>query len=324
MDKVLDDKLNSGALIILDGATGSEIPNFGGQLDEVSWCGAANKYFPDAVRKVHEAYLHAGADIITANTFATCRHVLDGVQLGAEAAAITGNAVALAKQARDNVKTDRPVAIAGSMSTTWAWLAGTVQADERFYPDKNQCEKNYHEMAEALAKAGIDFFILEMMSDLEFAPLVAKAAKATGLPIWVGLSCSRLDDGTLTAWDLATEHPKDIEAGKCYPAPASLEVLIDTFAALEPQVMGIMHSQVATTFPALRLLRQHWHGPMMSYPEALGFEDGHRKGTSSTPEAFAQSCAQLVDEGVQIIGGCCGTTIKHCEAMMQKLTGRVA
>ena len=126
---VLDQKLASNDVIVLDGAIGSEIERLGGKMDAAAWCGVANRLHPDTVRRVHEAYLEAGADVITANTFATCRHVLEAAGYGDETVAINRRAVELAREARDRVAPDRPVAIAGSMSNNVAWLPGTVGAD---------------------------------------------------------------------------------------------------------------------------------------------------------------------------------------------------
>ena len=100
---ILDDKLQSGEVIILDGATGTEIARLGAPMDSAAWCGVVNKTHPDLVRQVHENYLRAGADVIIANTFATCRHVLAGADLADETVAINTRAVELAREARDNV-----------------------------------------------------------------------------------------------------------------------------------------------------------------------------------------------------------------------------
>ena len=121
---VLDDKLAAGDAIVLDGATGTEIARLGGEMNPAAWCAVANRDHPDTVRQVHESYLEAGADVVTTNTFATCRHVLEGAGLGDETVAINRRAVELAREARNRVAPDRPVAIAGSMSNTVAWLPG--------------------------------------------------------------------------------------------------------------------------------------------------------------------------------------------------------
>ena len=124
------------------------------------------------------------------NTFATCRHVLEGAGFGDETVAVNRRAVELAREARDRVAPDRAVAVAGSMSNTVAWLPGTVGPDFAHLPSPEQEAANYREMADILAEAGCDLLVMEMMMDVERAMRVTEAALATGLPVWVGISTS--------------------------------------------------------------------------------------------------------------------------------------
>jgi len=103
---ILDNKLGKGEVIVLDGAIGSEIARLGGVMDAAAWCGVANKTHPEVVRRVHEEYIRAGADVVTANTFATCRHVLAGAGLADETVSITARAVELAREAVNEVAPD--------------------------------------------------------------------------------------------------------------------------------------------------------------------------------------------------------------------------
>ena len=319
---ILDEKLARGDLIVLDGAIGSEIERHAGRLDGAAWCGMANRTHPDTVRQVHESYLEAGADVITANTFATCRHVLDAVGLGDESAAITRRGVELAREALDRVAPGRPVAIAGSLSNTIAWVPGTIMADPAFLPSPEQEARNYQEMAEALAEAGCDLLLLEMMQETNHSIRLMEAAVATGLPVWVGISTSRAADGKMIGWDMAAEErhnlPRDFEPGPTEP----LETIIDGLCALGPQAVGIMHSSFYSTPPGLDVLFERWGGPVMAYPEALGFDAVTQGSMAVAPDDFARHCRTWVEQGVQIIGGCCGTTIHHIQAMVEELPER--
>ena len=100
------DRLRSGEILILDGAIGTEIARLGADMHSSAWCGVANKTHPQIVRKVHEKYLKAGADVITANTFTTCRHTLAGAGLEEESNALTRRGVELAREAIENVSLD--------------------------------------------------------------------------------------------------------------------------------------------------------------------------------------------------------------------------
>jgi len=317
---ILQEKLDAGAIIVLDGATGTEIARLGGAMDSAAWCAMANKTHPNTVRLVHEEYIRAGADVITSNTFATCRHVLAGAGVADEAVAINKRAVQLAREARDNVAPTRPVAVAGSMSTTVAWLPGTISPDPRYRPTPEQEAANYREMADALAEAGADLLILEMMLDLEHAPRCMEAAVATGLPVWVGISCTRRDDGTMVGWDLAREERGKLDPDYIAPDAPPLDDIIDALKAIGGDVFGIMHSSVEATTPGLETLFRRWDGPVMAYPETLEFSpDDHMPTETVCAADFAQACRGWVDQGVQIIGGCCGTTIEHIRAMVDAL-----
>ena len=95
--------------------------------------------------------------------------------------------------------------------------------------------------------------------------------------------------------------------------------LIEAMLLFEPQVMGLMHSTVETTNAGLNTLFDYWQGPVMAYPET---SSQVRKGVSQEiePSVFARHCHDWVNKGVQIIGGCCGTTIEHIRALVYELS----
>ena len=316
---ILDNKLSKQEIIILDGAIGSEIARLGGTMDSAAWCGVANKTHPEVVRRIHEEYLRAGADVVTANTFATNRHVLAGAGLADEAVSITTRAVELAREAVDKLAPHRPIAVAGSMSNTVAWIPGTVSPDPRFFPTPAEEIENYREMAETLATAGVDLIVMEMMFDIDRASRAVAAAVETGLPVWIGTSCSLLADGSVGAWNKHMEEPADRFAPSDVEQESkSFGPVIEAMMSFEPQVMGIMHSTIETMGPGLKALFDRWHGPVMAYPETSS-QIRRGVGHSIEPAVFAGHCRDLVQGGVQIIGGCCGTTIEHIRAMVNEL-----
>ena len=314
---ILDEMLANGELIIHDGAVGAEIERLGGNLSSTAWCGVANQTHPDAVREVHVQYLRAGTNIITTNTFATARHVLNSAGLGDESAAITAAGVQLAREAIEEVAPDRPVAIAGSMSNHVAWLPGSFSPDPRYAPTPDAELANYKEQACALSEAGADFLLLEMMSDLHHAARAAEAAASTGLPIWIGISCSVQPNGDVSAWDMHVEEPPENLHPDHKPSTGYLHLarVIETMLSFEPQVVGIMHSGAVSIEPGLDEVRRQWPGPLLAYPEATNHH-------ALSPQQFAEHCRDWVDNGVQVIGGCCGTTIHHIRAMIEAMPER--
>lgn len=310
---MLDDKLRDGEVILLDGGTGMELDRLGVPMDGVAWCALANKTHPETVREVHESYIRAGADIVTANTFSTSRTVLGPVGLGGEVAAINRRAVALALEARENAAGGRPVAVAGSMSIITPFISGTYREDLAQAPDEGQEMANHREMASLLVAAGVDLIVMEMMYDTAPARRAVTAAMETGLPVWVGFSVERGPGGALTGW----ERPN-----------VSLGDLLDEVMPLGGAVAGIMHTTAEDTDPALDILFERWDGPVMVYPESLVPEtaaDGTLAfdfGATISADAFAERCSGWVNRGVQIIGGCCGISIDHMARMYQTIPRR--
>ena len=78
----LQQRLDGGEVIVLDGAMGTELEKRGVPMDDAAWSAAALATHADTVREVHEAYIRAGADLITTNTFPTARHVLEPAGMG--------------------------------------------------------------------------------------------------------------------------------------------------------------------------------------------------------------------------------------------------
>ena len=297
----LQDRLERGDVIILDGGIGSEIQRQGVAMDGVTWCASANKTHPDAVRKVHEDYIRAGAEVITANTFSAARHVLEVAGLGDETVAINRRAVELAREARDAVA-EGPVWIAGSLSPM------SAGASREHRPDAATARANFDEQAAALAEAGADLLIAEMIMEVEHGGHSVAAAAATGLPVWLGFSC-RLGAGDgrvlmfpTSVGDVAFEH------------------VIGPIAALGGAVAGVMHSAPEDTAPALEVLKRHWSGPLMAYAESGSFVmPDWRFVDVVSPEAYLDHALAWVEAGVQIVGGCCGIGPAHIRMLKQGL-----
>jgi len=134
----LQQRLEGGEVVILDGATGTELERRGVPMDDAAWDAAALLTHPNTVREVHEDYISAGADVIITNTFATARHVLEPAGMGERFRELNIRAVALAKEARENAA-EGPIIIAGSISTF------TARYDYSYEPRAESAQANYRE-----------------------------------------------------------------------------------------------------------------------------------------------------------------------------------
>ncbi len=301
----LQERLTNKKTVIMDGGVSTEMERKGLAMDGDVWSGTAHITHPDLVREVHEDYIRAGAEVITANTFATARHVLASVGKGDDAAKVNREGIALAKQARDNVATG-DVWIAGSMSSMPSLERISATATGPAARD------SYREQADALAEAGCDLILAEMMIDTENAALVLDAANATGLPIWIGLSASVDSDGQVTSYNAEIDFA-DMPA-------VDFASVAESVLAHGAQAAGIMHSEIEATAPALDILRQHWSGPLLAYAETGKFTLPDWDFTPAvSPDDYADIAADWVDHhGVTIVGGCCGTGADHIRALKER------
>ena len=75
--QAIERKLAAGQIILLDGGTGTELERRGAAMDDAAWCALATASHPELLRSIHEDYVRLGCDIITANTFASARHMME-------------------------------------------------------------------------------------------------------------------------------------------------------------------------------------------------------------------------------------------------------
>ncbi len=295
----LQARLDRGEIIILDGATGTELQRRGVPMHGFAWSAAALDTHPEVVRAVHEDYVRAGADVIIANTYSTAPHVLEPAGLGDRVRAMNQRAVALAQAARDDAAAGRRVAVAGSLSS---FRARVTPAD--------QLEASYREQAELAAEAGVDLIALEMMGNIEQAAPAIRAAATTGLPIWVGFSCLVGDDGVVRFFDgspFSTGLTED------------LALLADLHSG--DVAVTVMHSLTEDTAPALEIVRRHWSGPTGAYAHSGTWADPvWQFDHMISPEDYLNAAQRWVDMGARIIGGCCAIGPEYIRLLKERLT----
>lgn len=281
--------------LLIDGGTGSELRRRGVPLDARTWSGAAALEHAGTLTEIHADYLRAGADVITTSTFGTTRFVLEAAGLGREFDPINRAAVGAALRARESV--GRPAAVAGAISCL------PPAFDISAYPDPSSERAAYAELADRLLALGVDFLVLEMMEDTEHAWRACEAAKATGVPFWLGVSVrTSPEHGRLVAYDFPDLRLDDV---------------LDALLGYAPAVVNVMHSPVGAVAPALEAIAARWSGALGAYPEVAA--DG---GTS--PVELAALAEGWLDAGAAVLGGCCGTTPEHIRALRELIDRRKA
>ena len=191
-------KLAAGDAVILDGGTGTDIEARGVPMDGETWCAEANRTHPDVVRAVHEAYLKAGADVITANTFATSPILFKALGREGEIAEIDGRRQAGARGRRRRRRRQgryRRIVFGHAPGRPGGGFLAHVQRWQQ------GADGTVRGKAKGLADLGCDLILMEMMRDCDQSLWATEAAVATGLPVWVGISVSA---GMTAGWSAST------------------------------------------------------------------------------------------------------------------------
>jgi len=253
---------------------------------------------PNLILAVHEEYLQAGAEILETNTFGANRFRLTRHGLGAKVEEINAAGVRLARQAVERLKERQ----AGE-----AWVAGAVgPLGVRLEPlgktGLDEARAAFAEQIGILKKNGVDLLIIETMPALNEAREALEAAKAVApeLPVLVMVTVddeSECLDGTSAAQAAAwlTEWGAGAVGVNCSTGPATVLTAIEQMRA-------------ATALPLAAM-------PNAGMPRAV---EG-RNIYLCSPEYMASFARKAIAAGVQIVGGCCGTTPNHIRAMRQAI-----
>jgi len=276
------------SILIADGAMGSMLHEAVGAqrcFDEL------NSTEPEAVFRVHQAYIEAGAQIIETNTFGANRFKLAPFGLGEEVQRLNSRGVKIAREAREAAA--REVLIAGSIGP----LGLGVQAR---HPEPEEIVSFFLEQAQALEERGVDLFILETFTYIEEILHAIDAIRSfSGLPIIAQLTYA--EEGTAygdlrpseAAAQLKNKNVQVVGAN-CTLGPQSLLPIIRELTAVDDLRVSAM--------------------PNAGFPKREGDRIVYPK---SSPEYFALFAREAAAAGVRILGGCCGTTPAHIRAMAE-------
>jgi 5-methyltetrahydrofolate--homocysteine methyltransferase len=292
-------------ILILDGAMGTALQDlslgpadFGGaSLEGCNENLVATR--PEAIRRIHEDYFDAGADVVSTNTFGGIRHVLDEYGLGDKTLELNRSAAELAKQAAAaKERPDRPLFAAGSLGpgTKTISVTGGITFDE--------VRRNYAEAARGLIEGGVDLLLLETQQDalnikaslLGFQDAFSDSGKAVPVVLSASIETmgTTLGGQTADALYYAMEHFDLLALGlNCATGP---DFMTDH----------------------LRSISELARFPVVCYPNAgLPDENGDY---NETPEMVARKLKRFADSGwINFAGGCCGTTPAHIRAIADAL-----
>ncbi len=299
----------SQRVLVFDGAFGTWVQaqdlsadDFGGALLE-----GCNEYLvitrPDLVSQMHREYLDAGVDAVETATFGAFSYVLAEYGLEAEVDAINEAAARLAREEADRVTEltpDKPRFVIGSIGPgTKLPTLGHIA-----FPDLRDA---YVEQVRALLRGGIDVILIETVYDLLQAKAAVigsrRAMEAEGRTVPIMVQVTMETTGRML---VGTE----------------IGAALNALEALRPDVIGLN----CATGPAemtehLRVLASQSTTYLSCLPNAglPSVVDGHTH-YDLTPEGLAAAHERFVTEfGLNIVGGCCGTTPAHLRAVVERL-----
>ncbi|WP_102262785.1 bifunctional homocysteine S-methyltransferase/methylenetetrahydrofolate reductase [Mesobacillus jeotgali] len=273
-------------ILIADGAIGTLLHSYGAGtcFEEL------NISHPEDIIRIHKAYINAGADLIQTNTYAANYIKLERYGLEDQVKEINSAAVRLARQAAD----------------TDAYVLGTIGGNRGIRPSAipiEEIKRSFREQLYCLLLEGVDGLLLETFYDMEEIETVLEIArKETDLPIIAQVSLQEIgimqDQTPLQeVFNRLEDLGADIVGLNCRLGPHHM---ISSLEQLE--------------LPSKAFLSVYPNAGLPAYTDGKFHYEGN-------PEYFGKSAHNFRDQGVRLIGGCCGTTPEHIKAFADELKG---
>ena len=246
-------------------------------------------------------YIKAGAQVITTNTYPSSRLMLEAAGLAKRFKEINLKAINSAKNARKLLNRD-DVLVAGSVSHRYPIADGDPQSDPSIIVARDKLGEYCDEMVDFLSKYGCDLILLEMMYHPERVEEVFKSTKKSRIPVWAGFSARKSISGEILSFTDSVDFPF-IE-------------LIQIINDYDLEAVGIMHTSVDIISDCISIIKKHFGGPVFVYPDSGGFVSPNWNFENVImPKDFLFYAKKWVNEGAQIIGGCCGLSIEHIKSL---------
>lgn len=289
--KSLKEEIKKGKILVSDGAWGTFLQKKGlepGECPEY-W----NLIKRDSVLEIAQSYIDAGADIILTNSFGASPHKLKHYKLDNQAWEINKAAAQISRDAAGDKF------VLGSIGPTGAILMmGDVTEEEIFNGFKLQ--------AQALEEGGADTICIETMSDIHEAILAVKAAK----------EFTKLEVVCTFTFHVTVSGDYKTMMGI---SPAEMtNTLIDAGADIIGSNCGNGFEQMIDIVKAIRI--ENGTIPILVHANAgKPIVENNQTMFPETPQMMAERVNELINCGVNIVGGCCGTTPDHILALSNKI-----
>ncbi|HUO58330.1 MAG TPA: homocysteine S-methyltransferase family protein, partial [bacterium] len=300
-------------VLIFDGAMGTNIQVYNLTKEDFGGKEGLNDYLvitkPQVIREIHEGFLKVGVDCLETNTFGSNRLKLAEYGIADQIVQVNTAAVKLARELADKYSTpDQPRFVVGSMGPTGMLPASEDPDLGKITPD--ELEAIYYEQACIMIDAGVDALLVETSQDI----LEMRAAV---------FGCHRARSEKKSPVGLMAQTTLDT-TGRMLLGTDIASVL-STFSRLPIDVIGMNCSTGPKEMKdSVRYLGQYSNFPISTIPNAgLPENRGGQAVYPLKPEALAAALKEFVEEfGVNVVGGCCGTTHEHLRQVVAAIGHR--
>ncbi len=304
-------------ITVLDGGTGRELKRMGAPFRQPEWSALALMEAPAFVTRAHQAFIDAGADVITTNSYA-----LVPFHIGAERFARDGLALArlagnLARKAADGAQ--RRVLVAGSLPP----ICGSYRAE---WFDPVFARPILRTLVEGL-RPYVDHWLAETLSSIEEAELVQEVIGHDGKPLW--LSFTLRDDNAAGSFEPQLRSGQSVVEAVTAAVRLGAHSLL--FNCSQPEVMG---AAVSVAAQQLRGSAQSASPGIGVYANAFMARSMEVKANANvdlndirsdlTPAGYLVWVNDWIERGACIVGGCCGIGPEHIRAIRESIGAQCA
>lgn len=287
------ERLSRGPMVS-SGAVGTMLQSKG--LPPVTTFEEYNLSHPEAVAEIHSAYCEAGAEMIGTNTFGANPLKLKKAGLADKAYLLNYEGARIARKAAP-----KDIFVFAAIGPSGEFLAplGEIAPEEMYEVYKSQIR--------ALVEGGVDILSLRTFTDLEELKIALRAAKENAkLPVIASMTFDLGQKGFRTMMGV------DVKA--------SVEGMVEAGAEVIGSNCGRGMEEMV---PLMKEMRNYYQGNLTAQPNAglPQLIEGKARYTQS-PEEFASWVPSLLEAGVNLIGGCCGTTPAHTRKVVEAIRKR--
>lgn len=282
------ERLQDGQILISDGATGTNLQKRGLPHGVTAEQWVLEQ--PDQIERLYRDFIQAGSNIILTCTFGGSPVRLEHAGVPGKTTEVNQQAAQLAHKAAEG--TD--VLIAGSIGPSGLMLKplGLLEVDEAI--------ASFAEQAKALEEGGVDFLVIETQFDIaEATAAIQGAQSATSLPIVCSFSYDR---GVRTMMGVKPE-----QMAKAISPFGVVALGVNCGRSLEENLTVLRDLKDNTDLPI-------WFKPNAGMPE---LDDDNKPTYSVNPAEMGANAPQWIEAGARIIGGCCGNSPEHIQAIAE-------